>query len=219
MTILFRTTSGLTAGQLVHTWAPELAGPGEDSRDCEQNLSHLLFEDIFRGRLDDAGALDHGHRSGLWLIGRDCEAVSIEGDKLINLVGQLELGSNSIPFISHFIFVKKEAVLDFACRHGLPPPSWWAEAAAPAGEAASPDPGSTIHPQNPTPARSPRRRGRRPIEVERVKAAIQADIHEGRHTLAALQSMPQKTLAGTYGVSRETARNALKAVVSELGEN
>jgi DNA-binding GntR family transcriptional regulator len=42
------------------------------------------------------------------------------------------------------------------------------------------------------------------------------DIQRGRLTIANLESMLEKNLAAKYGVSRETARKARLAVMSEL---
>ena len=63
-----------------------------------------------------------------------------------------------------------------------------------------------------------RKRGRRPIKLEQVKQAMRGDIQSGRQTDAGLRSMLEKSLAGTYGVSRDTARKARKAVLSEIVE-
>jgi len=45
------------------------------------------------------------------------------------------------------------------------------------------------------------------------------DIQQGRRTAAELESMLEKSLSAIYGVSRDTARKARKAVLSEFGEN
>ena len=42
------------------------------------------------------------------------------------------------------------------------------------------------------------------------------DIQHGRHTVAELENMLEKNLATNYGVSRDIARKARKAVLSEL---
>ena len=42
------------------------------------------------------------------------------------------------------------------------------------------------------------------------------DIQQGRLTVAQLEDMLEKNLATNYGVSRDTARKARKAVLSEL---
>ena len=48
---------------------------------------------------------------------------------------------------------------------------------------------------------------------------MRRDILEGRQKAASLNDMLEKNLASTYGVSREIARKARNAVLSEFGEN
>jgi hypothetical protein len=60
-----------------------------------------------------------------------------------------------------------------------------------------------------------RKRGRKPVKFERVKEAMRRDIAEGRQ----LEDMLEKELAHIYGVSRDTARKARIAVLSEYVEN
>jgi len=45
------------------------------------------------------------------------------------------------------------------------------------------------------------------------------DIQQGRLNAAALKNMLEKNLAENYVVSRDTARKARNAVLSEFGEN
>jgi hypothetical protein len=45
MTKLFRTQGWMTVAQLAGAWSPELAEGGEDPKQCEQNLVHILMED------------------------------------------------------------------------------------------------------------------------------------------------------------------------------
>jgi DNA-binding GntR family transcriptional regulator len=45
------------------------------------------------------------------------------------------------------------------------------------------------------------------------------DIQQGKLTAAELAVMLEKNLSANYSVSRDTARKARKAVLSELGEN
>jgi 7-cyano-7-deazaguanine synthase in queuosine biosynthesis len=61
-----------------------------------------------------------------------------------------------------------------------------------------------------------RKRGRRRLKFEEVTAAMRRDILEGRQTLAGLRDMLEKNLAPAYGVSRDTARKARAAVLSEF---
>ncbi len=118
----------------------------------------------------------------------------------------------------------KEAALDFARRHELPPPSWWTDALA-----ASPKPANHLAPdgtipipkaasKSPVETRLRRPRGPKPKKLEQVKEAMRNDIRQGRRTVAELSNMLEKDLAAEYGVSRDTARKARKAV-SEFVEN
>ena len=110
------------------------------------------------------------------------------------------------------------ALLDFAQRHEIPPPSWWAESTT-----VSNDEGVTrkgIHSIAASPAPSPahlaRPRGRKPKKFDRAKEAIHEDMRLGRLTVVTLGNMLEKELEARYGVSRDTARKARDAVLSEL---
>jgi DNA-binding GntR family transcriptional regulator len=48
---------------------------------------------------------------------------------------------------------------------------------------------------------------------------MKSDIHQGRRTVAELKDMREKQLCADYGVSRDTARKARTAVLSEFEEN
>jgi hypothetical protein len=63
-----------------------------------------------------------------------------------------------------------------------------------------------------------RRRGRKPEIMNRVKEDMKRDIREGRYSPADLQAMREKKMATTYDASRDTARKALAAVLSEIVE-
>jgi hypothetical protein len=63
---------------------------------------------------------------------------------------------------------------------------------------------------------SARRRGARPRKFDQVCGAMLDDLRHGRRTPAELETMLEKNLAATYGVSRDTARKARTAVLAEL---
>jgi hypothetical protein len=111
----------MTIAQLTGTWSFELAEGGEDPKQCEQNLVHILMEDIVNARLDASGPLVDGQRLGLRLITPENRAAFIEGPQLHDLVRTKE------AWILHRVVVMKEAVLDFAQRHQLRSPSWWTD--------------------------------------------------------------------------------------------
>ena len=121
MSKLFRTEGWLTVAQLTGAWSFELAESGEDPKQCEQNLVHILTVDIINGRLDDSGPLVDGRRLGLRLITSESRAAFIEGPELLDRIRTKEAR------LLHRIVIRKEAVLDFAQRHQLPSPSWWTD--------------------------------------------------------------------------------------------
>ena len=125
MSKLFRTEGWMTVAQLAGAWSSELTESGEDPTQCEQNLVHILMEDILNGRLDDSGPLVDGRRLGLRLITPENRAAFIEGPQLLELI------QTDQARVLHNVLVMKEAVLDFAQRHHLPSPSWWADSSTP----------------------------------------------------------------------------------------
>ena len=75
---------------------------------------------------------------------------------------------------------------------------------------------STAGPRKRAAAGPGRPRGVRPQKREQTKNAMRNDIQQGRLTVAQLDDMLEKNLATKYGVSRDTARKARNAVLSEL---
>jgi hypothetical protein len=61
-----------------------------------------------------------------------------------------------------------------------------------------------------------RRRGPKPRKLEKTKQAMKRDTREGRLTPTGLREMLEKALEERYGVSRDTARKARNAVLSEI---
>jgi hypothetical protein len=59
---------------------------------------------------------------------------------------------------------------------------------------------------------------RRAVKLEDTKDAMRADIQQGRLSIDALRRMVEKKLEERYGVSRDTARRARNAVLSESVE-
>jgi hypothetical protein len=220
MSILFRTKGWLTVAQLARAWTAEILGAEQDPQQFEQELVHLLLEDIVNMRLDDAGPLAEGRRLGLRVITPDGQAAFLEGHQVRDLIPP----GGALSFFLNRIVVMKEAALDFAQRHKLPPPSWWIDALADstrlanhlARDNANPTP-CTAH-KTRVDAGLRRPRGAKPEKLERVKKAMRNDILQGRRTVPELSNMLQKNLAAEYGVSRDTATKALKAV-SKLVEN
>jgi hypothetical protein len=67
----------------------------------------------------------------------------------------------------------------------------------------------------PAPTHLARPRGRKPKKLAWVKEAMMEDIQLGRQTPNRLKNMLEKDLVASYGVSRDTARKARDAVLSE----
>jgi hypothetical protein len=127
MSKLFRTKEALTLAQLARAWSSELVEPGEDPKQCEQYLVHLLQEDIVNGRLDDSGPLHNDARLGLRCIRPDGKAGLVEGRQLLEFLGPGQ------EWALDRVIIMKEAALHFAQRRQLSPPSWWAGADEPTG--------------------------------------------------------------------------------------
>jgi hypothetical protein len=216
---VFRKKGWLTIAQLMQAWGRELTKDREDPKQVERDLQHLLIEDIINDRLDESGPLVNDQRLGLRIINSRYEAEFITRRELVSPLGAVSAN----PRILDRIVVMKEAVLDFAGRWELPPPSWWAESegtallpgsGAVAGQAIEvPD----VSP-NPAPTGLAKPPGRKPKKLEQVKVAMRSRIKLGRLSVADLLNMPEKTLAADYNVSRDTARKARKAVLSEMSQ-
>jgi DNA-binding GntR family transcriptional regulator len=56
----------------------------------------------------------------------------------------------------------------------------------------------------------------RPQKFEQTKEAMRNDLQQGRLSVAQLDDMLEKNLVTKYGVSRDTARRARNAILSEL---
>ena len=120
MSILFRTKKWLTISQLARAWAAEIPGAERDPQQFEQQLVHLLLEDIVNTRLDDTGPLVDGRRLGLRFVTPEGGAGFLDGGQVKDLI----LPGGVWTYHLDRIIVLKEAVLDFARRHELPRPSW-----------------------------------------------------------------------------------------------
>jgi hypothetical protein len=211
MSVLFRKEGWLTVAQLTRAWGRELANPGEADQHI-QDLEHILLTDISNGRLDDSGPLREDQRSGLRLITPENKAGIIKGHHVRDL-----LRTSSISWASNRIVVMKEAALDFARRHEVPPPSWWTDGTDMPTDVGVITKDTHSVANSPTPARThlARPRGRKPKKLARVKEAMMEDIRLGRQTPNGLKNMLEKDLVAGYGVSRDTARKARDAVLSE----
>jgi hypothetical protein len=208
--IVFRTKEWLSLPQLVDAWGPELAKVGEEPNRSQTALEHVLLEDIINGRLDYTGQLEAGRKRGLHLEfgGR---AHFVEGHEIRTFMADPS-------FSLHRILIMKEAVLDFAKRREIPPPSWWTDGIGVSTDASVITKGTHSIAASPTPAptHSATPRGRRPKKLDQVKEAMREDILRGQKTPDGLGDMLEKDLAAGYGVSRDTARRARNAILSKM---
>jgi hypothetical protein len=147
---LFRAERWLTVAQLTGAWSSELAESGEDPKQCEQNLVHILMVDIVNGRLDDSGPPVDGRRLGLRFSTLENRAAFIEGPPLLDLVRTKQ------AWLLHRIVVMKEAVLDFAQRHQLPSPSWWTDSPGPPTEVPNDTKANVVKPGTDAVGKQPR---------------------------------------------------------------
>ena len=121
MPLLDRAEGWLRLARLVPAWANELADATSSPNSLEDDLWHYLHEDVINGLLDDAGPLINGTHLGLRFIDSSGRGVYVNGELLFRKM--------RLPFrgMGQRILGAKEAVLDFARRHGVPPPSWWSD--------------------------------------------------------------------------------------------
>jgi hypothetical protein len=214
MSILFRTKKCLTIFDLARAWGLELAKGGGEPEQHVHDLTHILLQDIVNGRLDDSGPFWDGRRSGVAVITANYKVGFIEGRCLL----ELATSEPTKNWVLRYVVVMKEAVLDFASRHEIPPPSWWTDGSSVSPEAGVTMKGSPSIAASPiqAPTHSARLRGRKAKKLDQVKETMREDVRLGRETPDGLRNMLEKDLAAKYGVSRDTARKARDAVLSEL---
>ena len=67
--------------------------------------------------------------------------------------------------------------------------------------------------------RAARKRGRKPVLSNQIKALMKSEINDGILTTDQLDGMIEKEMEQRYGASREIVRNARNEVLSEFGRN
>lgn len=179
MSKLFRTKEALTLAQLARAWSSELVETGEDFKQYEQDLIHVLQEDIINGRLDDTGPLRNGARLGLRCITPENRAGFIEGRQLLDPI------RDGHDWVLHRVMLTKEAVLDFAKRRELRPPSWWVDSAGTPAEVPNDTKVNVVNPN--TRAVASRSVGKQPRILKYLREHFSAGVPEPgvcpRHTL------------------------------------
>ena len=166
MPIVFRTKEWLSLPQLVDAWGSELAKVGEEPNRSQKALEHVLLEDIINGRLDHGGPLHDGRKRGLYLEfgGRPH---FVDGYEIHTLMADPS-------FTLHRILIMKEAVLDFAKRREIPPPSWWTDRTSVSIDAGVTTNGTHSIAGSPTltQTHSARLRGRKAKKLNQVKHRV-----------------------------------------------
>jgi hypothetical protein len=205
LSILFRTKEWLTLAQLLPAWASELAERKMDANQIERDLGHILIEDIINDRLDDAGPLEGGRRLGLRVITPENRAGYLDGQQARELL--MPAGTpTAFSFVSHRLVVMKVAVLDFARRHELPPPSWWTDASTATKEQTGDLPELTGSFSNDLAASGQPNHGRRASGPKSIRdlEALPSSTLRWLYNL-----MPEPTKFEIYGRERELAARIL----------
>ena len=103
--------------------------------------------------------------------------------------------------------------------HGLDLPTFWGLPIEKPSELHEKAPNSTHRKQVPPTCLEVRKRGVKPVKLEKAKQEMRRDIQERRQTVASLRAMREKELQDYGGgVSRDTGRKARAAVLSEIAE-
>jgi hypothetical protein len=190
MSPLYRSEPWLTLAQLVPAWARELADATTSANTCEGQLWDSLLHDIINGRFD-------GKEPALRVIGSDKRAVAVKGRLLI---GKLDfpVGRNA-----QRILISKKALINFARRHGISPPSWWVHKPKASK-------GNSALPRSATPAvprTGKRRKGPRPGSVDRF----------GQSDEALFPEIDRITRESRKSVHAATLELALKGRIEGIG--
>jgi hypothetical protein len=96
--------------------------------------------------------------------------------------------------------------LNFVC--GLRPDVW---------PGAAPDDDKNTVPKGKQPGA--RKRGTKPLTIDRITKAMKAHIESGRYTVAQWERFTDQQLQEIYGAGRNTVRDARLVVLSDLGTN
>jgi hypothetical protein len=178
------------------------------------------FETLQRDLL--AGEFEENGRSQVLFLHPAVAKARMTRSSLIEAAEYNYDGKHGRSYAAH-CWIRREMAERWFQNHRLSLPPWF----TPCVPREVPDVSATIPPQPASTITSPpkvearnenrvRKRGPRSAKLERVKEAMRADIRERRQTANSLHAMLEKELETTYGVSRDTARKARNAVLSEL---
>jgi hypothetical protein len=198
----------------VADWCSELGGRAERDEARRANAYDWLTQDLLAGDFDESGASRVRFlHPAVTAEAMTRKRVSDCGNEIVmSLPEVLETSPAHVVRSEYlaFCWLPRRMFERWLAKHELP--------ASPARfEPHSPAESTPLHPDRLS--RMPpgwRGQGRRPIKLEQTKEAMRRDIQAGQMTPAKLTEMLEKDLASTYNVSRNTARKARKAVLSEF---
>jgi hypothetical protein len=124
---LYRTKASLILAELLPAWAKELAADEIEIAQVEQDLTGVLIDDIVHGYLDDKGPLKDDLCVGVRFIKSNGAVMDVRGHQIGEMLEREATSPARFKRLCHRIVVMREAVLDFARRRELAPPSWWSK--------------------------------------------------------------------------------------------
>ena len=201
----------------ISEWCAELGGAVVPNEAARASAYEKLQRDLLEGEFEE-----NGRTRVLYLHPRTVKA-KMTGSWMHDMIDTFPPATIRSEYLDH-CWLPRNLFQRWLAKHHLPasPPRFEATPSARSRTSLSvllPG-GGQPSVREPSPAVSDvRKRGRRPNKLEQVKEAMRRDIRERRQTPDSLSAMLEKTLAGTYKVSRDTARKARAAVLSEFGEN
>jgi hypothetical protein len=115
--------------------------------------------------------------------------------------------------------IDRDQFVRVLAAYGLDMPKFWGPPIEKPSELHKKTQNSAHRKQVPPARLEVRKRGRKPVKLEKVKQEMRHDIQKGRETVASLGAMPEKELQDYGGgVSRDTGRKARAAILSEIAE-
>jgi hypothetical protein len=192
----------------VADWCSELGGRAERDEARRANAYDWLTQDLLAGDFEESGASQVRFlHPAVTAEAMTRKRISDCGNEIVmSLPEVMETSPAHVARSEYlaFCWLPRRMFERWLAKHELP--------ASPARfEPHSPAESTPLHPDRPG-----RQRGKRPIKLEQTKEAMRRDIQAGQMTLAKLTAMLEKELVSKYIVSRNTARKARNAVLSEF---
>lgn len=190
--------------------------PNETAR---SGAYELLLNRLLAGDFEEDGKSQvrflHPNHETEWISRR--RMIDLEKEKAVSLPDAMDTSPEDViaQYLAH-CWIPRRMFHRWLTKHGLPMPARFGLEQKPA---AALNVGTRRQSLAEILPANTRRRGRRPVKIEQTKEAMRKDIHEGRLTTDQLSAMREKELPEKYGVSRTTARDARKVVLSEFVGN